>query len=71
MKLYSLEQLNGERMFADKAVCREGFVFATCPNSTDVPVYSIKFNDEFQRFFNDQINCEEDIRDCGQSDSEG
>lgn len=65
MKLYSLTKLSGDTVVVNGAVCKEGFVFAVSPEEpVDIPIYSIKCNNEFIKFCQEQLFDNPDIRDC-------
>ena len=68
---YVLTDLYGKQWEVDGVLDREGLLFATIPDNGDVPIYSMKYNDEFKRYYKDHIRDNEDIRDGGQGDTEG
>ena len=50
---------------------RDDLLFATMKTNGDIPIYSIKYDKEFERYCNDHINYNDDIRDGGQSYNQG
>ena len=71
MIAYKLTDLDGREHVVDGVVQRGGLLFATVPENGDIPIYSIKYNNEFARYHKDKINGNEDIRDGGQGDNQG
>ena len=71
MTAYKLVDLHGRDHVVDGVVRRDGLLFATMPENGDVPIYSIKYNHEFRRYYKDNIRDNEDIRDGGQGDNQG
>ena len=70
MILYNLTDLSGRTYAADKVVHRGDIMFATTCDNGEVPIYSIKYNHEFSKFYEEQI-YNKDIRDGGPSDNQG
>ena len=71
MIAYKLTDLYGKEYVSDGIVHREGLLFATTPDNGDIPIYSIKYNNEFARYHKDHIDDNEDLRDGGQGDNQG
>ena len=71
MIAYKLTDLDGREHVVDGIVQRGDLVFATAPENGDIPIYSIKYNNEFARYYADHIEDNENIRDSGQGDTEG
>ena len=71
MIAYKLMDLDGREHVVDGVVQRGGLLFATVPENGDLPIYSLKYNNEFARYYKDHIDDNEDIRDGGPSDTEG
>ena len=71
MILYKLTDLYGKDHVSDGIAHRDGLLFATTPDNGDVPLYSLKYNEEFRRYHKDCIDNNEDIRDSGPGDNQG
>lgn len=71
MKLYSLKDLHGDAHAVAKAVCEGDLLYAEGADGKRVPIYSIKYDNEFEKFHKDQIENNENLRDCRPSDTEG
>ena len=71
MIAYKLTALDGKEHVVDGIVQRGDLVFATAPENGDIPIYSIKYNNEFARYYKDHIKNNENIRDGGPSDNQG
>ena len=71
MIAYKLTGLNGKD-YVVKGVVRSGeLLLAKMPENGDVPIYSIRYDNEFKRYYKDHIKDNEDLRDGGQGDTEG
>ena len=68
---YVLTDLDGKQYEVNGVLERGGLLFATMPENGDVPIYSIKFNHEFRRYYKDHISDIHDIREGGQGDNQG
>ena len=71
MIAYKLTDLDGKEHVVDGIVQRGDLVFATAPENGDIPIYSIKYNNEFARYYKDHIENNENLRDSGQGDNHG
>ena len=71
MIAYKLVDLYGMEHVVDDVVQRGELLFATAADNGGVPIYSIKYNNEFARYYKDHIEDNEDIRDGGQGDNQG
>ena len=71
MIAYKLTDLDGKEHVVDGIVQRGDLVFATAPENGDIPIYSIKYNNEFARYYKDHIESNENLRDGGQGDNQG
>ena len=71
MIAYKLTDLDGRDYVVDGITQRGGLLFATAPENGDIPIYSIKYNDEFARYYKDNIENNENLRDGGQGDNHG
>ena len=71
LTVYNLKDLDGRDHVVTDVLCRDGLSFATIVDNGDVPIYSIKYNREFQRFHDDKIEGRDDIRNCGQGGDQG
>ena len=66
MIVYKLTDLDGREHVANGVVQRGDILFATSPENGDIPVYSIRYNNEFARYYKDHIENNENLRDGGQ-----
>ena len=71
MIVYKLTDLDGREHVTDGVVQRGGLIFATVPGNGDIPIYSIRYNNEFARYYKDHIKDNENLRDGGQGDNQG
>tara|TARA_Y100001968_G_C19024184_1_gene556614 strand:+ start:256 stop:489 length:234 start_codon:yes stop_codon:yes gene_type:complete len=71
MIAYKLTDLDGREHVVDGIVQRGDLMFATAPENGDIPIYSIKYNNEFARYYKDHIENNENLRDSGQGDNYG
>tara|TARA_R100000808_G_scaffold5273_1_gene16149 strand:+ start:280 stop:474 length:195 start_codon:yes stop_codon:yes gene_type:complete len=59
VKLYPLTKLSGEKVAVSDVVEKEGYLFLKSPDEkVDVPLYAMKCNTEFIRFFNERLRGE-------------
>ena len=70
MIAYKLTDLDGRVHVVDGIVQRGDVLFATAPENGDIPIYSIKYNNEFARYYKDHIENNENLRDSGQGDNQ-
>ena len=70
MIAYKLTDLDGREHVVDGIVQRGDVLFATAPENGDIPIYSIKYNNEFARYYKDHIENNENLRDSGQGDNQ-
>ena len=68
---YILTDFDDKQYEVDGLVERGDMLFATMPDNGDIPIYSIKYDNEFARYYRDHIRDIEDIRDSGPSDNQG
>ena len=71
MIVYKLTDLYDKEHVVNGVTERDGLLFATTPDNGDIPIYSIKYNDEFRRYNGDILENNEDIRNSGPSDNQG
>lgn len=71
MIAYSLTSFGGATHAVDKAICKLDFLYAITVDGEEVPIYTIRYDNEFKRFYKEQIQDFEDLRNCGQSDNQG
>ena len=69
MIAYKLTGLNGKEYVVDGVVESGGLLLATMPDNGDIPIYSIKYNNEFARYYKDHIHDNENLRDGGSGDT--
>ena len=70
MIAYKLTDLDGREHVVDGIVQRGDVLFATAPENGDIPIYSIKYNNEFARYYKDHIENNENLLDSGQGDNQ-
>ena len=68
---YVLTDLYGKQHEVDGWAQRGDLLFATLKDEGYVPIYSIRYDNEFERYCKDHINDNEDIRDCRSGDNQG
>ena len=68
---YVLTDFYGKQWEVNGVVHRDDLLFATMKTNGDVPIYSIKYNNEFARYYRDCIKDNDNIRHGGQGDTEG
>lgn len=71
MSSYVLTDLVGKQYEVSGILNRGGLLFATMRENGDVPIYSIKYNHEFSRYYKDHISDTHYIRDGGSGDNQG
>ena len=71
MIVYKLTDLDGKEHVVEGVLQRGGMLFATSPENGDIPIYSIKYNNEFARYYKDHIENNENLRDGGPGDNQG